>query len=237
MKAETLDKIASRYSPGTDFDRYCIEYGANLIIQKSPNDKTVLEIGCAEGLMTIIFADFYQKVFVIEGSKYYLDTVKTKLKRYTNITYYNELIENFAADLKFDNIVLASILEHLDDPVKILNKVGNLLNSNGIIHIIVPNANSLHRKLGKQLGLISQLDEFSERDKLLGHKRVYNKQLLCEHIGKAALEMLDMDGILLKPLSNAQMENWDSKIMMGLLKIGHEIPDWCNQLYVRASLR
>ena len=40
--------------------------------------------------------------------------------------------------------------------------------------VLVPNRNSLHRQFALGMGLISNLDELSDRDLQVGHQRVYD---------------------------------------------------------------
>ena len=82
-----------------------------------------------------------------------------------------------------------------------------------MLHIVVPNAYSLHRRLALAMGIISKVTDFSERDIVLGHRRVYIKNLLLSHLRKAGLRSISFEGILLKPLPNAQMDKWDQKII------------------------
>lgn len=64
----------------------------------------------------------------------------------------------FASDFKdgtFDAISLFDVLEHLIDPVKVLNKVWELLKPNGVVYIYVPNYDSASRILmGKEAHFI-----------------------------------------------------------------------------------
>jgi len=69
-----------------------------------------------------------------------------------------------------------------------MNEEINKLNNNGKIHIIVPNANSLHRKIGKELGILKELTSFSDGDKKLKHKRVYTKKTLENDIKKSRIK-------------------------------------------------
>jgi len=40
--------------------------------------------------------------------------------------------------------------------------------------------------------------------------------------------------VLLKPLSNSQMESWDPDIIEALYEVGKELPDYCSPIYARA---
>jgi len=185
--------------------------------------------------MTEIFAQYFENLVVVDGSEYYINTVRKSLSR-KNVRYHVSLFEDFETDEKFETIILARILEHLENPIALLKKARNWLTKKGGMHIIVPNATSLHRRIGKAMGLLKELNDFSERDRQLGHKRVYDKKLLLEHVNKANLKVERLQGILLKPLSNAQMMSWPKELIDALFIVGSEMPpEHCNELYLKCS--
>ena len=46
-----------------------------------------------------------------------------------------------------------------------------------------------------------------------------------------------MEGILLKPLSNAQMETLERRLVAALFAVGREHPETCAEIYVRCRKR
>jgi 2-polyprenyl-3-methyl-5-hydroxy-6-metoxy-1,4-benzoquinol methylase len=229
----TLDSIAREYDPSKDFDRFAIEYERTLIVQNAVG-KSLLEIGCADGTMTEYFARHMKVVEAVDGSSYYLRKAEKRCKG-LNVIFRNSLIEDFSARSKYDNIVMVRLLEHLNDPVLVLRRASKWLTENGLLHIVVPNGHSLHRRLGVVMGILSSVTEFSERDKAYGHRRVYIKESLFSDLKRAGLKIIHSEGVLLKPLPNAQMEKWDKKIIHALLEVGKELPDWCAEFYVKAE--
>ena len=66
-----------------------------------------------------------------------------------NSEHYDQLAFNMKGiHEKFDNIILSCVIEHLEYPVQVLKKLSTYLNEGGIMHIIIAQANSLHRLLG-----------------------------------------------------------------------------------------
>lgn len=230
-----LENVATWYKSNEDFDKHLIQYDAQVLKRNSKGGR-VLEVGCSSGVLTEKLINFYEEVYVVEGSKTYFEYVKKKFKKCGNIKIYFSLVENFSPHTKFNEIVLAHLLEHLDDPVKQLKRVKKWLYKDGVIHICVPNANSLHRRIGKIMGLISRLDELHLRDIKLGHKRVYTKEGLFTDISKAGLTIERCEGVFLKPLSNEQMKNWHTDLLDALFIIGQELPDYCAEIYVKCKL-
>jgi 2-polyprenyl-3-methyl-5-hydroxy-6-metoxy-1,4-benzoquinol methylase len=234
--AERLDTIAQSYDTTIDFDRYCIEYERGLIA-RSGQGKRLLEVGCGWGDMTEFFAPRFERIVALDGSGECVRRCRERLTHLARIELHHCLIEEFETEERFEDIVMVRVLEHLDDPIGILQKLERYLAPKGQLHLVVPNARSLHRRLGKAMGLLPSLHSFSARDIQYGHRRVYDQDLLTQHVEAAGLQVVEVQGVLIKPLSNAQMESWDPATIEALFVVGHEEPDLCNELYVRVVRR
>ncbi|MGB5139903.1 MAG: hypothetical protein WBP29_15325, partial [Candidatus Zixiibacteriota bacterium] len=105
------------------------------------------------------------------------------------------------------------------------------------LHLTVPNANSLHRKIGVAMGMIPSLTSLSERDHMIGHKRVYTLDLLSKHLEEAGYEIEVFQGIYLKPLTHADMERWPMDRINAFYEVGKEFPEICAELYVKCRVR
>lgn len=228
---DRLDEVASWYDAEKDFDHNFIRYEARSIL-KQAKGPSALELGCSSGVMTAEIAKRFEKLTVVDGSAKYIEETKRKINQ-DNVSFFVCLFEEFKPENLFDDIIMASILEHVTDPVKLLRKVKGWLNQEGRIHITVPNANSLHRRIGKIMGMLREITDFSERDKKLGHRRVYTKGLLQQHVREAGLTIQHSEGIFLKLLSNSQMQSWDKNLIAAFYEISKELPpDWCAKIYL-----
>lgn len=232
--AERLDHIARTYDTTVDFDRYSIEYERELIAQAA-RGQSLLEVGCGWGDMTEYFAPGFERIDALDGSQECADRTRERCARYPHVSVSHALIEEYSTEERYEEIVMVRVLEHLDDPVGILAKLRAYLQPGGQLHLIVPNARSLHRRIGKAMGLLRELSDFSPRDRQYGHRRVYDQALLARHLEEAGLQLIQIQGVLIKPLSNAQMLSWDPAIIRALFEVGKEEPDLCNELYVRAA--
>ena len=54
------------------------------------------------------------------------------------IAYFNRDIFNYESDTKYDLIILGEVLEHLDEPLLILNKLSSLLSDSGYLWLTTP---------------------------------------------------------------------------------------------------
>lgn len=236
MKQEEkrLNRISNKYLAKKSFDKYLVNFSAAKIIERAKGPD-VLELGSAEGLMTDILSKNFKNIDVVEAANRYINLIKNK--KLKNVRVHNYLIENFVSDKKFDDIIMARLLEHVASPTLVLKKTMQWLKPGGRIHIVVPNANSLNRRIGQVMGIINKRTELDKHDQLVGHRRVYTNLSLKKNIIDAGLEVSYEDGIFLKPLSNKQMLGWSKKIIDALFIVGNEYPDLCSEIYIIATLK
>jgi 2-polyprenyl-3-methyl-5-hydroxy-6-metoxy-1,4-benzoquinol methylase len=146
------------------------------------------------------------------------------------------LFENFSPNVKYDNIILGHVLEHVDDPVKIISLASNWLSDRGRILASVPNSQSLHRQAAVIMGLLSFEEELNESDLHHGHRRVFNPKTFSEVFHKAGLKIDANGGYWLKPISNSQIEaNWSQQMLNAFLQLGESYPDIAGEIYIVAS--
>ncbi|NLH39957.1 MAG: hypothetical protein GX445_07850 [Elusimicrobia bacterium] len=95
-----------------------------------------------------------------------------------------------------------------------------------------PNANSIHRQAGVKMGLLKRENELNKLDKKLGHRRIYTLETLQNDINKAGLNIKEIGGIFLKPLSNTRIEKWWTKKMMdAFYELGKKYPEIGAEIY------
>lgn len=120
---------------------------------------------------------------------------------------------------KYDLIILMHIIEHIHSPYKLLYILHKSLKSDGIIYICYPNARSLNRILGVELGMLKSAYELSEGDKRIGHVSMYDITFVenLEWHTQGKFKLIDYGGFMFKPLSNAQMD-WYFRESLELFK-------------------
>lgn len=230
---EKLDQITwTRQESG--FERFLGKYVLQAISEwiQGPH---ILDVGCGDGLLTKELLR-YGNVTGIDGSKEKITLAKKNTcfaQDWFNkkINFHWTLFENFWVDQMFDSIVMIGLLEHVMSPFFILKKARSMINKNGNILIVVPNALSLNRRIGQEMGLIKDCYELTPQDKKIGHQRTYDSLLLENDIIDSGLRIRHFNGIFLKPLSNKQMESWNEQICDALYEIGKELPNYCGMLF------
>ncbi len=194
----------------------------------------ILEMGPAEGIMTDLFVRAEWDLTVVEGAKKFC---KDLAERYPGIKVYHSLFEDFKTKEKFDNIILGHVLEHVDNPVEVLERIKGFLTNDGVILVAVPNANSIHRQAAVEMGLLEKTNSMNELDIHHGHKRVYSIEELKKNFEQAGLKVEKIGGYWLKPLSNKQIdETWTSEMIDAFMKLGEKYPETAAEIYVVAGL-
>ena len=158
--------------------------------------KIALELGPAIGQMTKYLVSHFDKIHVVEGSKELLD----QIPKYNNVIKHHSYFEEFKTEINFDTIIMGHVLEHLEHPIEVLKLVYKWLADDGVLIISVPNAKSLHRLAAVEMGLLDTEYDLNERDRELGHYRVYDLLKLKRHARQAGFKVFESGSIFLKPV-------------------------------------
>ena len=196
-----------------------------------------LELGVADGEMSRLIAAGFPQVTCVDGSTRHLAQARERIDEVAgaDAAYVHSLFEDYEPASGFDAIFMAHILEHLEDPVAMLRRAAGWLAPGGRLLLAVPNSNSLHRHVGVKLGMIERLDALNEQDRIVGHRRVYGPGLFREHVRQAGLALVHFGGLMVKPLSNRQMESWPPELQEAFFAISDEFPELCSEIYIVAE--
>jgi SAM-dependent methyltransferase len=238
-----LDDIADYYKIEDDFDMIFMKYNFE-VAEKYFFGKTFLELGCATGESTIKMLDYADTIDVVEGSIKNIETSQKKINRLqssvsSRVKFHHS--DWFAFDYAlshYSDIVFFRGLEHLSEPDRLLKQIKGSLTEDGRIHIVIPNALSLHRKIGVSMGLLKSTYELNERDKKVGHFKVYDRHQVEELLRKAGYEIITWKGIFLKMLPNDEMLRLyknNPEFIKALFSIGNEFPEQCAEIYICAK--
>lgn len=147
------------------------------------------------------------KVTVVEGAQCKCDELASAFPEEVEsgkLEIHCSLFEDFAPTVLFSDVILFRTLEHLADPQGILLRVRKWLRPDGSLYVSVPNATSLHKRIGLRLGQISSLYELTEGDKRKGHLRIYDRISLYLELSNAGFDPVIL-GSFLKILPDAAM--------------------------------
>jgi 2-polyprenyl-3-methyl-5-hydroxy-6-metoxy-1,4-benzoquinol methylase len=195
--------------------------------------KCCLEMGPADGQMTKALCHDFDELVVVDAAERH---VNAAVELRANITGHTALFEEFEPTERFDIIIMSHVLEHVTEPQLILRRAKQWLRDDGTIIVVVPNAGSLHRRLGVKLGILTSEDQLTEQDVAIGHRRVYTREELDQDIEAAGLITVAKGGIFLKLLSNAQMLAFeDEALVEGMFELGKDLPEYCAEIFAVAG--
>jgi 2-polyprenyl-3-methyl-5-hydroxy-6-metoxy-1,4-benzoquinol methylase len=221
-----------------DFDNTIqLKWYPKRIVQFSKGASSLLELGLGHGITVNTFEPHFKRHVVIDASPAIIENFRQRFPD-SKVEIIESYFETFDTQERFDVIVFGYILEHVDDPVFILKHFQNFLATGGKMYVTVPNAEVLNRRLGHMAGLLDDMQELSEHDFLLGHKRYYTVESLRKDILLAGYKIQRLEGIYLKPLTTSQMLslNLDEKIIEALCLAAIDYPELSCGILAELSL-
>lgn len=240
-----IEAYAKQYSvPG--FEQYKVFYRKKKIreIIDQYRPQTVLEIGCGTDPLFQYVTDV--DFTVIEPSDRFF-AYASELARggdYANATCIHGLFEDVVDRLtdKYDMILCSALLHEVEDPDGLLKNIARICNEHTIVHINVPNANSMHRLLGEKMKIIEDVHDFSQTDRELQHNSVFDSNSLSNIVNRSGFEIIDKGSFFVKPFSHSQMYRMmeagilDQKVLDGLYALCKEMPEFGSEVYVNCKL-
>ncbi len=235
-----LDTFAVAYEPNHKIaleNNLILNWYPKRILNKVNNKGSILELGVGHGHTSLLFNKEFKEHTIIEGSKEIIDNF-TKNNSLIKATLVHEWFERFETEKKFDVIVMGFVLEHVDNPKIILEKYKKFLKPNGQLFIAVPNAKSLNRRYGLELGLISNIYDLNENDIALGHKRQYCLDTLTKEVEEVGGNVKNIEGIYLKPLPLDHLKTLNNfeENLQAMLKVGIDFPELCVGILMEVQL-
>jgi 2-polyprenyl-3-methyl-5-hydroxy-6-metoxy-1,4-benzoquinol methylase len=231
---ELLDNVATWYQQEGFEGRMNSASGERLI--EHVEGRSCLEIGCAMGKVTSRLSRRCARVVVVEATSVYAKVVSEM--GLPNVTVVQQLAEEFHTDERFDTIVISHVLEHVQSPDSLLRRCVKWLQPGGVILVVVPNAGSLHRRIGVLMNVLAHETELAEADIAIGHRRVYNPTTLRADISAAGLRVERLSGHFTKPLSNAQMDALPAATQEAFLDLGDQLaPELASELLAVCRVR
>lgn len=192
-----------------------------------------LELGPAEGEMTRFLVQDFARLTVVDGAGELLACIPDE----PSLIKVHALFEEYVPDRQFNTIVMEHILEHVEQPVALLQRVKGWLGPGGRLLAGVPNGHSIHRLVAVKMGLLKEPCELNQRDLALGHRRVYTPQTLRHDLETAGLHVAEMGGVFFKPLSNQQIQDhWTEEMVQGFYELGKDFPAYAAELYAVCEL-
>ncbi|MBE5923202.1 MAG: class I SAM-dependent methyltransferase [Lachnospiraceae bacterium] len=229
-----------------NFEDYQIEYRKKKILSilKTYKPQRILEIGC--GMKPIFpYIDWdYEVCVIVEPCTEFYEHAKSLVGN-KKVFCYKECFEasERLRDYSFDFIICSSLLHEINDPSCMIGDIADISNKDTLVHINVPNALSLHRILAKEMGIINDVHEMSDRNRLYQQNTVFDLNTLKELVDSAGFDVLDEGSFFIKPFSHEQMYRMlqhriiDEKVLDGLYLLEKYFPSYGSEIFLNLKLR
>lgn len=225
--ADNLDDYARDYYEGSAPDLWIEDRIEAWIVPRLAGwcRGRTLEMGFGRGVMTHGLLDAGVDLDLVEGSLLLrTKAYEAQLAGHGPKNLWHATFEDFAPGPTFDTVLCCFVLEHMADPVGLLRRVSGWLVPGGRLIVIVPNADSWHRRLG-QVMTGDPLDTPSARDLLVGHVRVFDFDTLNDAVTRAGFDLRENFGWLHKALPNSMLSECSPEVIDGLCQLGWEHDD------------
>lgn len=221
--------------------KYRMEYVADYL--KTVRSTKILEIGCGNDPIHFHFDDF-EILDLIEPGKHFYEFTKGKIADDPRISIQNCFLEE--ADLKYKNnydvIIIGGFLHEIDHPEAVLSAVRAISHPETVVVTYVPNANSFHRLLALESGLIASNYEFSANDKAFGRRNIFNLEAIEHLFQQAGFTTLKKDTYFIKPFTHGQMNELlessfiTEAMLQGFYKMSKYLPDMGCEIFLSAKI-
>lgn len=195
----------------------------------------VLELGYVDGQWTDDLVAAGYQVDVVEGAARHVKHARERFSDSSTVRVFHSLFQSFTPDRSYDTVIAGDMLRYLDEPEEFLSRCRDWLNPNGRLIVTLPNSRSLHRRVGAFMQMEPTPTVANQRDLEVGNRRSYDRYELRALLMRAGLEVSEVRGCFLKPLSSAQMAEWDDTMLRAFLSVGEELEDYCWFLYAVAQ--
>jgi 2-polyprenyl-3-methyl-5-hydroxy-6-metoxy-1,4-benzoquinol methylase len=199
-------------------------------------------MGCSNGYETIILANKFSIVDVIDGSSEFIRKLNEN-NGSENLNFMCSLFEEYSlvdGQNKYDYIFCNYVLEHVFDPVVVLRNIRKSLKDDGIIFAVVPNATAFSRQLAKKMKILDNLKALTENDKTHGHRRVYDIADIKNDFISSGFEIIDIRGIIFKILADFQLNKMleqniiEKNHIIALQEMADGMMEFCDSILVVA---
>lgn len=224
-----------------DFEKYQVIQRRKKVLDSIYGRKKILEIGCGIDPM-FKYIDWEVDVYkVFEPGGKFIDNAKKVARDIgKEILFINKpfTAEDDTDGLEYDAVICSGLLHEVENPAELLENICMVSNKETLIHINVPNANSFHRLLAKEMKLISDTKQFSERNVKLQQNTVFDMDSLKSLCGEAGLVVESCGSYFVKPFAHFQMKQMmdegiiDERVLDGLYSMTKYMPELGSEIYV-----
>ncbi|MEO5336338.1 MAG: methyltransferase domain-containing protein [Magnetospirillum sp. WYHS-4] len=191
----------------------------------------VLSLGYAKDDWPESLAGLGHRVDIVEGAASHVEHARARFRDRDGIRVIHSTFEAFVADTRYDTVVAGGVVEMVADPRSLLTKTRKLAQPAGRMILTTANALSLHRRVGVALGIESSPYDLNERAKRTETRQLFDQAGLRALLDATGWAVQELFGCILKPFAEAQMRDWDNRMLEVLALSGDMVEaDLCKEL-------
>lgn len=172
------------------------EINLGILKNVSFQGKKVLDVGCSSGLLGYEIKKLGNFVYGVDISIDELEKASGLLDEVKRIDLNDDLFD-ISAD--FEVMIMADILEHFENPARLLVKLKSYLNPDGLILISIPNIACFNARIGLFLGQFNYKN-YGLMDST--HLRFFTKKTAIQLVQENGfrIEKIDVTPFLVRPI-------------------------------------
>ena len=121
----------------------------NWILEQTKNCEKVLDVGCSQGIVSLLLAQQGKFVLGIDINEHAITYANEKLNSnhkelIANLKYLQKDFISLETDNKFDCVIIGEVLEHIEEPEVFLEKAQEVMKKDGLLIVTVPFGLSKH---------------------------------------------------------------------------------------------
>lgn len=202
----------------------------------------ILEIGCGTDPLFAHMDDYSSMAVVEPGSGFYEHACKLSEDN-SRVTCYKGFFEDEVENLlekqpPFD-FIAASMLAELEDIIRGYKALYSLCAKETMLYLCVSNAESLHRLVAYEAGVIDNISEISDRgEKLLQRRGPYTMEELCAQVQENGFDIIEKGSYFPKLFTHHQMQSMleqniiSEDVLDGMYKMEKYLPKYGSEIYV-----
>ncbi len=242
-----LDRYQSEYVATYGFEAHMVRYRRRQVLKclRDYSHRHVLEVSC--GLDPLAhYVDDWDTYIVVEPGATFAANARELASKGKPFVVHEATIEQAATVLTgqhFDFIVVSGLIHEVVAPQQVLGAVRTLCDDDTIVHVNVPNARSLHNRLGLRMGLIPDLFALSPLAERLQRKSTFDLRSLSDFVRQAGFEVDSSGSYFLKPFTHEQMQQMldqgviDVRVLDALFDVNEEFSDLGAEIFVNLKRR
>lgn len=250
-KTDRIRSYARQYLDDYKFEAKLVDARQKYVLEliKTHQPKTLVEVGCGIDLLYTKALELklpIERWIIVEPSSTFAQVAREAQGSAIPLDVVEGFFEDSLDALQgllgspAEMILMSGLLQEISDPQTLLSAARQLLSRTGLLHVNVANAYSLHRRLAKSMGLISDVHQLSARNRKLMQAHVYDATSLKKAITTEKFLPVEEGGYLIKPFTHQQMESIQNilspEILEGLWKLGQEMPELASEIYINARI-